>query len=140
MLNASASHLALVRTKGGDRCARALFALFIVWAFVLQSYAVQTHIHGLPGPSSSIAEFAKGAAPQAPTAGQSNKKHVPAQNDPDDCPLCQAVSHVNAVFFDAPVAIAPSILFFNPAIGIFEQDFPALYRGHDKEQRGPPRL
>ena len=138
MLNASASQLDFVRTKAGERLVHALPTLFIILAFFLQSYAVQTHIHGLPGLPSSISVSAKVAAPQA--AGTSDKKHVPAQNDPDDCPLCQAAFHINAVFFDAPTAIAPSILFFQPAIGIFEQDFPALYRGHDEEQRGPPRL
>jgi hypothetical protein len=121
---------------------RAVLAVFVVCTFFLQSYAVQTHIHGAFLSSHSVADqITKGGAEAANPAGkQSGGKQTPTPADPDDCPFCQAAVHFNASVSAVPAAIAPSAMYFASALLIFVQTFHALYRGHDKEQRGPPSV
>jgi len=121
---------------------RTVAAIFVVCTFFLQSYAVQTHIHGaFFSPHSITDQMTKGDAKAAnPAAKQSHGKQAPSPTDPNDCPLCQAVVHFNASFSAVPAAIAPFAMYFTSALPIFAQTFLALYRGHDKEQRGPPAI
>jgi hypothetical protein len=121
---------------------RGVAAVFIVCAFFLQSYAVQTHIHGAPlSPHSVADQITKGDGKAADPAGkQSGRRHAPSPDDPNDCPLCVAAVHASAVFSVVPTAIAPSAMYFTTVSLTFTQTFHALYRGHDKEQRGPPSV
>lgn len=84
-------------------------SLLVAFAFALQSFLTQTHIHGMPqsfgGPA--IVKIAAGAP-----AG--NK--TPADTSPLDCPYCQAIAHSGLFFMPAapllrlPVALAHSII------------------------------
>jgi hypothetical protein len=121
---------------------RAVAAVFVVCTFFLQSYAVQTHIHGaFLSPHSVADQKTKGSANVASPAGkQPGGKQAPSPTDPNDCPFCQAAVHFNASFSAVPAAVAPAAIYLTSAFLIFSQTFHALYRGHDKEQRGPPTV
>jgi hypothetical protein len=114
--------------------------VFVVCAFFLQSYAVQTHIHGASLSPHSIADqITKGDGKTVyPVGKQSGGSQAPSPDNPNDCPLCLAAVHASAVFSAVPAVIAPSAMYFSSASLIFIQTFHVLYRGHDKEQRGPP--
>ncbi len=67
------------------RWGRSLLVAFMLLFFGLRDYAVQTHID-LPSPADNIASSIKA---EAPAAGASNHKNLPADQKPDNCPLCQ---------------------------------------------------
>ena len=119
---------------------RAVAAIFVICTFFLQSYAVQTHIHGaFLSPHSTTDQVTKGDAKAAsPARKQSGGKQAPSPTDPNDCPLCQATVHFNASFSAVSTAIAPSAMYFTSVFLVFIRTFHLVYRGHDKEQRGPP--
>jgi hypothetical protein len=121
---------------------RAVTAVFFACAFFLQSYAVQTHIHGAPlSPPSIAGQITKSNGTAIGSLElQSGGGHAPSPTDPNDCPLCQAAVHATGLFSIIPTAIAPSAMYFTSALPIFSQTIYALYRGHDKEQRGPPSV
>lgn len=69
---------------------RLVYTFFLLLAFALQSFAVQTHIHVAPRYSSSLAGWVNGTA-SAPTAVRRDLPAVPRDGDVFHCPLCQAV-------------------------------------------------
>jgi hypothetical protein len=89
--------------------ARNFVSLLVAFAFALQSFLTQTHIHRVPqsfgGPA--IVKFDTGAPP-------GNK--APADNSPLDCPYCQAIAHSGLFFMPAapllrlPVGLAQRII------------------------------
>ena len=117
------------------RFARFGFIVFVALAFLLQSWAVQTHIHPVAG--GAVAGIAKSAMPVA--AGNHDKSNAPANDDPDNCPLCQA--------FYAGQYVAPAALvFFLPmaAVSIIEIALGVTPHydsvSHSWHGRGPPRV
>lgn len=89
--------------------ARNFLALLVAFAFALQSFLTQTHIHGAP------ASFG-GFAIVKIDAGSSGGSKAPADNSPLDCPYCQAIAHSGLFFMPAapllrlPVELAHSII------------------------------
>jgi len=117
------------KTKSNRCLGRLLFVGFMLLSFLFQSYATQTHIHplqGIPGIT----------ALKLMPVQHSNKNNPSGESD--DCALCQAAMHGNAVFIPLISAIAPSVMFFISLPVFFTPVLAALYRGHDKQQRGPP--
>jgi hypothetical protein len=111
--------------------ARWLFTAFMLLAFALQSYAVQTHIHEqLNLPVHAKASTGDGAHTQKPTA--------PAKDAPDDCPLCQLLYGGQYVAPDALVFFLPLV-----AVRSIETELGALPRydavSHSWRGRAPPR-
>ncbi len=88
---------------------RNFVALLVAFAFALQSFLTQTHIHGVP------AHF-DGAAIVKVDTGSSGGGKAPADTSPLDCPYCQAIAHSGLFFMPAapllllPVALAHSIV------------------------------
>lgn len=110
---------------------RWLFTAFILLAFALQSYAVQTHIHEqLNFPVHAKAAGADGA--------HANKPEAPAKDAPDDCPLCQLLYGGQYVAPDA-------LVFFLPLVSVraIETELGALPHydavSHSWRGRAPPR-
>ena len=92
---------AVMRPSGLQRrtdAGRNFIALLVVFAFALQSFFTQTHIHG------SALGFG-GAAVKFSTSDPSGGK-APADNSPLDCPYCQAVAHSGAFFIPAAPLLA----------------------------------
>ena len=101
-------------------------AFLILIAFTLQSFITQTHIHNAT-PASVAKIFS-----------QSHGK-VPLDDNPMDCPFCQAVAHDGAL----SVPSAPVLLF---SAGFLELAAPALRLRwadatltHGWQSRAPPR-
>jgi hypothetical protein len=122
---------------------RHVFLLFVATAFLFQSFVVQTHIH-IP-PSSSSADTVDTDSGSAPVKAKPDQRvpapdHLPVNDDPAKCPLCQAVGHAGqfvwpaaAVFIlpQIPVAIIPV------AAALGRTTEPA---SHNWQGRAPPRL
>ena len=118
-----------MRRSGPARC----FVVFIaVFAFALQSYVTQTHIHDA---SQVFGGVAKIAATQSPAPGK-----APSHDNKADCPLCQAVIH-------AGIFVSPATPLLHLPFTLIETVVPVLTlaaasnaTAHDWQSRAPPRL
>jgi hypothetical protein len=88
---------------GRQSSCRLLFAVFMVFAFALQSYAVQTHIH------ERLTISAIGKATTA-TPDSKGGRPAPAKSLPDDCPLCQQLYGGQYIAPSALVFFLPMVL------------------------------
>jgi hypothetical protein len=117
------THAKLLQRKGSP-----LLRLFVLVAFFLQSFLVQTHVHNLMLPASSVA----GTAVSAAHDGK-------APLDADRCLLCQEYTHSGAYVTPAVAAALPPML----AIGVVVlKAAPALASkpiSHNWMGRAPPR-
>lgn len=88
---------------------RNIVALLVAFAFALQSFLTQTHIHG-----AALAFDGPGIVKVDASPPAGNK--APADNSPLDCPYCQAIAHSGLFFMPAaplfrlPVELAQSIV------------------------------
>ena len=105
-----------------------LMMLFVAVAFLVQGFAIQTHIHGEP------AGFVHAAQISAPSG--------PAPLDPYDpanCPLCQEMLH--AGIFVVPVLADFTVILnavaFAPAYALLPHA--VFMPQHDWQSRAPPR-
>jgi hypothetical protein len=79
-----------------------LLAFLVAFAFVLQSFLTQTHLHD------TAPAFGNGAIINLSTDAPVHK--APADSSPLDCPYCQAVAHSGAFFLPtAPLLGLPAI-------------------------------
>ena len=125
--------------------ARWLFTAFMVLAFALQSYAVQTHIHeqlNLPVAAKAglgnVLDARASLGDHAKKPGAPAKAPLPVKDNPDDCPLCQLLYGGQYV--------APSAqVFFLPLVSVraIETELGALPHydavSHSWRGRAPPR-
>ena len=113
------------------RSAPRLFMFVLAFAFALQSYFTQTHIHGA---SLGLGGSAKIGVTKSPIPG-----NAPADDRQRDCPICQAVSH-SGVFV---AAATPHLIL--PLTWVQAATFVVLARAtyavsaHDWQSRAPPR-
>jgi hypothetical protein len=77
----------------------------VLLAFFLQSLAIQTHVHPSFTP----------AAVKATALGEPGSTPLKSQDLPDQCRLCQELTHAGSFFSPSVVALAAS-LSFTPAI------------------------
>jgi hypothetical protein len=80
---------------------RLILTGFMLLAFLLQSYATQTHIHFSPDVSAPAKISAAAPAP--------DKKNAPSDDNPDNCPLCQLLYGGQYVAPDALVFFLPMV-------------------------------
>ena len=124
-------------------CLRLIFTAFMLLAFALQSYAVQTHIHerlNLAVPDHGAGARLMAADSVTPDTGAHAKKPpLPVKDAPDDCPLCQLLYGGQYVAPDALVFFLPLI-----SVRVLETELAALPRydavSHSWRGRAPPRL
>ncbi len=106
-----------------------LFLLFMLVAFAVQGFAVQTHIHGEPASANSIITHV--SAPSQPGPRD--------PYDPSNCPLCQEMLHAGV--YVAPVVadfvVILNAVAFAPAYAILPHA--ATERQHSWQGRAPPR-
>jgi hypothetical protein len=102
--------------------ARLLLTLFALFAFGLQSYLVQTHIH----------------TATAVSASKSSPDRLPAKDDPANCPICQEILHTGQ--FVTPTAAL--LVLPGASISVVELDvaIPKFAQGpaHAWQSRAPP--
>lgn len=123
------------------RGGRAIVAILVFLSFFAQCYVAQTHIHYFTADAalanSAAASWSMPAGKSVSDSVQTRDHHRPAPSDPSDCPFCQAAVHAHAVFtFSAALAPAIAYPLYFPLFNSQPPDL--LYRGHDRQQRGPP--
>ena len=92
-MNVAAEHLPEIRRAGARRLVVTWIVLF---AFALQSYVTQTHVHRAP-----LVEFAgKISADSASPVG----------DEAIACPFCQAIATAGAFFSPAAIALSPLVV------------------------------
>jgi hypothetical protein len=102
------------------------FVVFIaVFAFALQSFIAQTHIH---------AESLAGIIKTVTTPGKAPIDHGQA-----DCPFCQAVTHVGSVVASAPPLLRLPYSWVETAALGFTAIAIFVATAHDWQSRAPPR-
>ena len=108
------------RTVSAARLAVTLFALF---AFTLQSFVAQVHMHGAP----------------ASVAAHAPAKQQPAGNDQTTCPICQLIAHAGHVITPSVSVWAPlAIAVF--AVAVTRDIAPAAETfSHGWQSRAPPK-
>lgn len=106
--------------------------LFALFAFSLQSYVTQVHIHGAAGTVASASASGKSAARK-----QEPDKFPPA-DDPANCPICQEILH--AGHYIAPSADAWTPLEVAPSTATVVTAAAAIVRlpSHGWKSRAPP--
>lgn len=106
-----------------------LFFLFMLVAFTVQGFAVQTHIHGTP--ASSHSGIVSVSAPSQPAPRD--------PYDPANCALCQEMLH--AGIYVTPVVadfiVILSAVAFAPSYALLPHA--ATERQHSWQGRAPPR-
>jgi hypothetical protein len=105
-----------------------LMMLLAAMAFLVQGFAVQTHIHGEPV---SPAHVAHASAPAQPGPQD--------PYDPANCPLCQEMLHAGV--YVAPMAVDITVILnavaFAPAYALLPHA--VFERPHAWQSRAPPR-
>ena len=106
-----------------------LLLLCLTFAFLTQSLAVQTHIHG--GPLSGTAHVTQVSNPAQP--GTSDPY------DPANCPLCQEMLHAGGYILPpiAGVVVGLTAAFYVAFFALLPH--PATARQHNWQSRAPPR-
>jgi hypothetical protein len=104
------------------------FVVFIaVFAFALQSFIAQTHIH---------AESLAGIVKTVSTTG----KAPPADHSQADCPFCQAVIHVGSAVASAPPLLRLPFSWVETTALILPAVAISGATAHDWQSRAPPRV
>jgi hypothetical protein len=114
--------------------ARLAITFFALFAFTLQTYVTQTHIHGMARINSAAAPLAfdKNAAHEQ----QPGK--LPPSDDPANCPICQEILHTG--FYVTPSATAlllPTVAAFI-APTVVDIKTIAQASSHSWKSRAPP--
>ena len=104
---------------------RALVVLLLLACVLVQTTAVQTHIHFVAQPvlgAHSMAQLAKPAGPDSAA----------------DCPLCEEAAMAGAYLLPAGIVVPspPALMLGNAAATIAE--FNLIYLGHGWLSRAPP--
>jgi type IV secretory pathway TrbL component len=110
--------------------ARRIVVFVALFAFTLQSFIAQTHIHA--------ESLAPGGVVNTAATSPSNK--APTDHSQADCPFCQAVVHVGSVVASAPPLLrlpfswTATAAFVSAAVAISGSS------AHDWRSRAPPRF
>jgi hypothetical protein len=116
------------------RGARLAITFFVLLAFTLQTYVIQTHVHGMARVGIAPATL---ALDKSAAQGQRPDK-FPTGNDPANCPICQEILHTG--YFVTPaaavlplpavaVSIAPTVIDILTAVAA---------HSHSWKSRAPP--
>ena len=94
------------RQLSGRAWARLLFTGFMLFAFLMQSNATQTHIHVLLGqPEAAVAKLLLTADAPGPVKKDTGK------DSSDDCPLCQ-------LLYGGQYVAPSTLIFFLPMMAV----------------------
>lgn len=118
---------------------RHILALLVILTFAFQSYVAQTHIHLTPPKVLSIGRAA-GDVFAIAGADRSHSKKLPDNDDPEHCPLCQAIA-LSGNFVAPGVPILPLPTMAVIATEVFQQL--SSYRSsfsHSWQSRAPPAI
>jgi hypothetical protein len=106
------------------------FVVFVaMFAFALQSFIAQTHIHA---EALALGDIVK-IATTSPTG------KAPVDHSQADCPFCQAVVHVGSVVSSAPPLLRLPFSWVESAAFVFTAVAISGSTAHDWQSRAPPR-
>jgi hypothetical protein len=108
--------------------ARRFLVFFALFAFTLQSFIAQTHIHA-ESPASTVKIATTTSAGKAP-----------ADHSQADCPFCQAVVHVGSVVASAPPLLRLPFSWVETTTLVFTAVAISSSTAHDWQSRAPPRV
>ncbi len=117
---------------GTRRGSTRVVAWVLLFAFALQCYATQIHIHGSPLVSVGVS-----AGIGTDEAGRHGKS--PVAPDPATCPICQAIAHTGLFFTPAPPLLFLPAWVAHIALPMREHAISRAAPTHDWLSRAPPR-
>ncbi len=106
--------------------ARRFVVFLAVFAFALQSFIAQTHIH-----AESLAGIVK-------IATTSPASKAPIDHSQADCPFCQAVIHVGSVVASSPPLLRLPFSWVESLALVFTAVATSSSAAHDWQSRAPP--
>ncbi len=112
--------------------ARCVVVFIAAFAFAVQSYITQTHIHH---GSQGFGDIAKIVTTQSPAHDKTHPDDSSA-----DCPFCQAVLHVGVFVASAPPFLHLPFVWIGTATLAFTVRAAFGTAAHDWQSRAPPRL
>jgi hypothetical protein len=120
---------------------RIIVTFVAFFAFVLQSYVTQTHIH-IEGESAFGFATAKTVTPDTASKSVSSQnrehgRHVPS-DDPAHCPFCQEILYAGHFVAPAPVAEIQLAFIAAPTVIAHEISVITSPVSHSWRGRGPP--
>ncbi len=118
-----------IARQGGFRrgtAASRLVAFVAMFAFLLQSYITQTHIHGST-PGTAIG-----------SVHVTDHGKAPAGNSPVDCPFCQAITDAGAFVGTAPPVLSVPFAWMTAQVVLVSTTIASLAIAHDWKSRAPP--
>ena len=117
------------------RFGRVVFAVVMALALYLQSYAIQTHIHGLNQPHTSSAAQEQKVA----STTNSGKHQLPTKDDSDNCQLCHSLYAGQYLTPSLAAYLQPTLAV---SIIVFLAGFNPHYdaASHSWHGRGPPQI
>ena len=114
--------------------ARLAITLVALFAFTLQSYVTQVHIHKLTPGNIAATQFESGKT----SFGNQKQGKLPARDDPANCPICQEILLAGHYVTPSPVAWTPlSVETFTIPIAIVVSTIAQAY-SHSWKSRAPP--
>lgn len=117
---------AIAALAKGRRSGWQLVTCLVLIAFTLQSYITQTHIHSAtPAAVTKIFSHSQGKAP--------------LDDNPVDCPFCQAVAHDGPFHLPTVPLIILSIAFVELAPPAVRLRHPSAGFAHIWQSRAPPQ-
>ena len=105
-------------------------AWIVLLAFTLQSFIMQTHIHGAYGDRIALA---------ATVTNVPAHKKAPAENGTADCPFCQAIVHAAAFYAPSAPGLVLPISAAKTAVPFFVVETIGRFSSHLWHSRAPPR-
>ena len=115
------------RTGFASRC----IVFLAIFAFALQTYMVQTHIH----------QDGQGTAALARTAASAVADHhkAPLDNSPLTCPFCQSFTLAGAVLLPVMLLLHLPLVWVESVLLVFTATALGALPAHDWQTRAPPR-
>ena len=109
------------------------FIVFLaIFAFALQAYIAQTHIHGVSQDAGAAVKIVASAAPI--------KGKGPLDNAPVDCPFCQTAALTGVVLTPTMPLLYLSLAWVKAFMPPFTARATSATAAHDWQSRAPPQV
>ena len=112
----------------GARWASRFVVFVALFAFALQSYIAQTHIHGVSQ------DFPGVVKTMAPAQGK-----VPLNNNPVDCPFCQTATLAGTTVMSATLLVYLPLGWVKAIMPVVTANAASSVAAHDWQSRAPPQ-
>ena len=114
--------------------ARLAITFFVLLAFTLQTYVMQTHVHGMAGFGATVTKLALDKS----AAQQQRPDKLPPANDPASCPICQEILHTGFYVTSAAAALLLPTVVVSVAPIVIDVVRVVQAGSHSWKSRAPP--